>query len=1095
MKTIYELQQIANRLRQATEANSISPEDTFGLQSDVLEYLADMEQNAEGLGIHKVYASYAAMVADASAPVGSNGKALRFGQLVVIYNSANTSQAESGNVYAWQKGNSGAAAWLLMGNLGSVLGNPQNGYYVCDTAAATAEKEISATGYVLSVGGSMKVKMTNANTVDNATLNINSTGVKPLFYDGERASANNSWEAGETVEVYYDGTSYYANSVAGGSGSGDGAFDVSAKYPTSGVDGGNTYTLDGALAVLNANLSANKKKGGMSIKFIQSSDNNYIQFRCMAQNFTTDITQWQGVDDEPTAGSENLVKSGGVYNEVRPFIISGTTQSTWKQIWDDANNPIPAGSIIENDGDLDVNVFDSMSTSQGSYNHVLLPANSSLTCEWAVYRIKITNVVGSYSLKVHKNGTLEGRVSDLEEKVKDISSPTAFVTGEQVSDVSIVDDLSSETSNAVPSVEAVNSKFEETDDAIQELNNKLYGAESTLPTVVGSDKSYPARYTGEQSASGYYRNYTVDLTGAYARGFRKVVFYGFSYQSNSDITQGLIATGKDGNDNWIVESYIPLAGYQAGYCELPITANSTTLVATIIDSNRYQIMADKYPESVDVSYVPSTVTLVAGEDGLKKQVQGLDARVAALEEGEAPSSTTLPIHYFPSILYGVIGETQQEFVRGMVASMNPYQYYNKFVMSPVHGKVYKRYLEITPELVNGQISSGAYVKHCVIDDWYNTTPETNTPIKVTRVADLNVPSGGLNVLCVGASTTVNGQWVGELYRRLTANDGTPTGYGLSNINFVGRKTGKSSDYSDIHLEATGGWTWERFYTPQDAIRFYVSGNPTVDIGTTYTFTGVDGQGNTVTATIAVAEVNVSGVDGEDNIRCIYTNSSPIAVPTSQSGTLTGSGGNSITYVDYSSEGYAPFEDDGEVTFVPYVEAYCGGKLDVLCCFMGSINIPATHDNDLNPTLLSIKLLLDTLHSEYPNCKVLIGTAIPFSTYYGLEDDYGAGTNPRSKYIDATLGAFRYVQMVDDLIAKGKDDNNEPYSNFCYLVNTFTEVDSENVFPITTKAANTRMPDLKEVVGTNGAHPNLEGFMMIADSFCRTFANEILTNNN
>jgi hypothetical protein len=32
----------------------------------------------------------------------------------------------------------------------------------------------------------------------------------------------------------------------------------------------------------------------------------------MAQNFTTDVTQWQGVDEEPTAGSDNLVKSGGV---------------------------------------------------------------------------------------------------------------------------------------------------------------------------------------------------------------------------------------------------------------------------------------------------------------------------------------------------------------------------------------------------------------------------------------------------------------------------------------------------------------------------------------------------------------------------------------------------------------------------------------------------------------------------------------------------------------------------------------------------------------------------------------------------------------
>lgn len=49
MKTIYELQQEAIRLRQVKEVDSISPEETFGLHADTLAYLADMEQNAEGL--------------------------------------------------------------------------------------------------------------------------------------------------------------------------------------------------------------------------------------------------------------------------------------------------------------------------------------------------------------------------------------------------------------------------------------------------------------------------------------------------------------------------------------------------------------------------------------------------------------------------------------------------------------------------------------------------------------------------------------------------------------------------------------------------------------------------------------------------------------------------------------------------------------------------------------------------------------------------------------------------------------------------------------------------------------------------------------
>ena len=40
----------------------------------------------------------------------------------------------------------------------------------------------------------------------------------------------------------------------------------------------------------------------------------------MAQNFTTDVTQWQGVDDEPTAESDNLVKSGGIASMYGSYI-------------------------------------------------------------------------------------------------------------------------------------------------------------------------------------------------------------------------------------------------------------------------------------------------------------------------------------------------------------------------------------------------------------------------------------------------------------------------------------------------------------------------------------------------------------------------------------------------------------------------------------------------------------------------------------------------------------------------------------------------------------------------------------------------------
>ena len=88
-----------------------------------------------------------------------------------------------------------------------------------------------------------------------------------------------------------------------------GALDVSELNATE-----NPHTL-ATYADLSAALAAiptDYQKGGMSIKFVQSSDHKYVQYRLMAQNFTTNTTQWQGVDDEPTAGSDNLVKSGSL---------------------------------------------------------------------------------------------------------------------------------------------------------------------------------------------------------------------------------------------------------------------------------------------------------------------------------------------------------------------------------------------------------------------------------------------------------------------------------------------------------------------------------------------------------------------------------------------------------------------------------------------------------------------------------------------------------------------------------------------------------------------------------------------------------------
>jgi len=111
------------------------------------------------------------------------------------------------------------------------------------------------------------------------------------------------------------------------------AFDLTA------YNNGTTYAdLNAALTALNA-LPAAYKKGGMSMKYVQSSDNKYVQARCMAQDFTTDVTQWQGVEICPAINSDNIITSGTTYNYL------AKTQNT-------VNNPTGELGFVHTDGTI-----------------------------------------------------------------------------------------------------------------------------------------------------------------------------------------------------------------------------------------------------------------------------------------------------------------------------------------------------------------------------------------------------------------------------------------------------------------------------------------------------------------------------------------------------------------------------------------------------------------------------------------------------------------------------------------------------------------------------------------------------------------------
>lgn len=88
-------------------------------------------------------------------------------------------------------------------------------YGICNTAAATAAKVVALPDYdELVTGTTVHVKFTNGNTAENATLQVGSTAVKPIYQYGTTAPGTTtatSWAANSVVSFTYDGTAWRMN--------------------------------------------------------------------------------------------------------------------------------------------------------------------------------------------------------------------------------------------------------------------------------------------------------------------------------------------------------------------------------------------------------------------------------------------------------------------------------------------------------------------------------------------------------------------------------------------------------------------------------------------------------------------------------------------------------------------------------------------------------------------------------------------------------------------------------------------------------------------------------------------------------------------
>ena len=135
-----------------------------------------------------------------------------------------------------------------------ITGSTVNRYSECSTAAGTAAKTASITAgtFSLEKGARVTVAFANENTADNPTLNINNTGAKSIYIQGEQVTTDDSKGLLKgTCDFVYNGSAWDMVAGAGGGG-GESVFGKIRVSLTALVNGvaGSASLLNGVTVTL-----------------------------------------------------------------------------------------------------------------------------------------------------------------------------------------------------------------------------------------------------------------------------------------------------------------------------------------------------------------------------------------------------------------------------------------------------------------------------------------------------------------------------------------------------------------------------------------------------------------------------------------------------------------------------------------------------------------------------------------------------------------------------------------------------------------------------------------------------------------------------
>lgn len=420
----------------------------------------------------------------------------------------------------------------------------------------------------------------------------------------------------------------------------------------------------------------------------------------------------------------------------------------------------------------------------------------------------------------------------------------------------------------------------------------------------------------------------------------------------------------------------------------------------------------------------------------------------------------------------VIGDTFEMFYRGVIRLNNPYKYY--ILVRCEKGNPFPRYFTYTPK--DGD--EGEYkLTITLLDDEQNVVDEGTTTLVVTKP---KAPSKKLNILCFGDSITYNGVWPMEGYRRFVSNDGTPAGLGFKDtINMIGTCKKEENGLS-IGYEGYGSWSWKSFCTSD-----LVSSVSPVWVKVKKHNLDENDQ-HSVYKSGKLQWILETIEDNKLKFKRGAGNYSPAPVIENLFEHISGGiHSENIEIESYEFEMGNPFwsKEKQDVDFKDYVARHNYGGIDMVYILLTWNGQYQPYNKNFSHHDVYLRQMLDTIHRDYPNAYItLLGIQI-CSVNGGMASSYGAN-GPYSDMFGEVSTAFYYNEYLE------KVTEEDCYKDFVRYVDTKAQFDSEYNMPAIEKPVNARS-QIKELIGTNGAHPNMAGYLQMGDVFYRALVKDIV----